>query len=182
MRIACLGWGSLIWDPRDLPIEREWFLDGPFAPVEFRRKSSDGRITLVIDPEAASVRVLWAHMLPADLPAAKEALRRREGLTSREWERDIRAWKSGHTAPDTIPDLPIWAKAHGLDAAIWTALGPRLDDAASPSADQVIDYLSGLTGPAKDAAERYIRCAPRQIDTEYRRKIEAALGWSHRPC
>jgi len=121
-------------------------------------------------------------MLPADLPAAKEALRSREGLTSKEWERDIGVWKSGDAVPDTIPDLPIWAKAHGLDAAIWTALGPKLDDIASPSADQVINYLRKLTGPARDYAERYIRCAPRQIDTDYRRRIEAELGWSHRAC
>ena len=39
MKIACLGWGSVIWDPRALPIQREWFKDGPFAPVEFTRQS-----------------------------------------------------------------------------------------------------------------------------------------------
>src|SRR6266545_5049596 len=72
--IACLGWGSLVWDPRQLPVYPQWFEDGPFVPIEFTRQSSDGRMTLVIDPRSARVRVLWAHMVPLDLGAAVRAL------------------------------------------------------------------------------------------------------------
>lgn len=181
MRIACLGWGSLVWDPRSLPIRGEWFKDGPFAPVEFTRQSADGRITLVIDPAAAPLRVLWAQMLPNDLQTAREALRDREGITDTNWSSRIGSWQKGEAAPAMISELPAWAEAHGLDAIIWTALKPRFgSQAASPSVEQVIEYLQGLTGTMRDNAERYIRRTPRQIDTEYRRRIEAALGWSHR--
>jgi hypothetical protein len=31
--IAGLGWSSLVWDPRDLPVQRQWFTDGPFVQV-----------------------------------------------------------------------------------------------------------------------------------------------------
>lgn len=181
MRIACLGWGSLIWDPRALPIQREWFKDGPFAPIDFTRQSSDGRMTLVIDTSAARVRLLWAEMLSGDLKSAKEALREREGITGADWSSRIGAWQGGESAPATIPDLARWAEALGLDAVIWTALGPKFSgEDRSPTADEVITYLQGLTGTQRENAKRYIEAAPRQIDTDYRRRIEAALGWSPR--
>lgn len=181
MKIACLGWGSLIWDARELSIRGEWFKDGPFAPVEFTRQSSDGRMTLVIEPRATPVRLLWAQMLPTNLPSAREALRDRECIRGKEWSSCIGSWQSGETAPANIPDLPAWAVAHGLDAAIWTALGPRFrDKEVSPPIEEVIEYLRGLQGPLREHAKQYIERAPRQIDTDYRRQIEAALGWSCR--
>jgi len=179
LRIACLGWGSLIWDPRALPIQREWFKDGPFAPIEFTRQSSDGRITLVIQPNALPVRLLWALMHLTNLKTAKEALRNREGITTKGWESKIGSWQMGGPAPTAMPELPNWAEAHGLDAAIWTALGPRFNgEEVAPSVDQVINYLGRLTGATRENAKLYVERAPRQIDTEYRRRIEAVLGWA----
>lgn len=53
MKIACLGWGSLIWNPGDLKIKTEdWFSGGPILPIEFVRISTDKRVTLVIDEES----------------------------------------------------------------------------------------------------------------------------------
>lgn len=181
MKIACLGWGSLVWDPRTLPIQGAWFEDGPFAPIEFTRQSSNGRITLVIDPSAATVRVLWAVMSSPDLQTCKQALKDREGITAEDWERLIGSWQRGHAAPANIANVPTWAEVKGVDAVIWTALGPRFSkEEISPAVDQVIEYLRGLTGRKRDLAREYIECAPRQIDTEYRRRIEAALGWTFR--
>jgi hypothetical protein len=138
-------------------------------------------MTLVIDTSAAKVRLLWAEMLSGDLQSAREALREREGIPVANSPSRIGAWQRGEAAPATIPILPQWAEAVDLDAVIWTALGPRFSGKdASPSADEVITYLRGLTGTRRANAKRYIECAPRQIDTEYRRQIEAALGWSPR--
>src|SRR5580693_6858747 len=106
MRIACLGWGSLVWDPRELSIRREWFKDGPFVPVEFARQSSDGRMTLVIDRRAAPIRVLWAHMVPVELSVARDALRDREGIPRAARPSLIGSWQRGDPAPAHIPDLP----------------------------------------------------------------------------
>lgn len=177
--IACLGWGSLVWDPRELPIQRQWFVDGPFINVEFVRQSKDGRITLVLDSSALPVRSLWAVMDHADLAVAKEALRKREHISDAN-AKYIGSWSRGQDSPMLIHNLPHWAESHGLEAVIWTALPSRFNDTdgETPAIEQVLEYLSGRTGAVRDAAERYIRLAPRQIDTLYRRRIEAVLHWT----
>ncbi len=177
-RIACLGWGSLIWDPRELPIQRQWFQDGPFLPVEFLRQSNDGRMTLVLHADVASVRALWAVMDCTDIAEAREALRLREGIGEKQvnW---IGAWQHGDDAPELIPDLPVWANQNGLHGVVWTALPAKFGGVVGvvASSEEVISYLDRLLANKRDNAERYIRYAPRQIDTPYRRLIEAALGW-----
>jgi len=49
-------------------------------PVEFVRQSSDGRLAMVIEPNAKPVRTLWTVMDDVNLDAAIEALRSRKGI------------------------------------------------------------------------------------------------------
>ena len=159
-----------------MPIRRYWFDDGPLVPVEFARQSNDGRITLVMEPCARPVRVLWALMDSENLDDACEALRKREGISADNMRRHVGRWPPGTTAP--VPGIEQWARARDLDAVIWTALPPRFGGVQrTPCEEEVIAYLQGLRGTELDAAERYIRRAPRQIDTAYRRAVEAALRW-----
>jgi hypothetical protein len=67
-----------------------------------------------------------------------------------------------------------------LDAAVWTNLRSKFDgkDGAPSDIGIILNYLRRLEGRARDNAERYVRLAPRQIDTAYRRRIEAELGWT----
>jgi hypothetical protein len=189
MNIACLGWGSLVWNPKDFPIQKTWFTDGPLAPVEFSRQSEDGRITLVLDDEAQPVRLLWAQMIGENISTAIEALVNRENIRGANPKARIGFWQTGGTDAANIPGVTMWAATRGVDAVIWTDLRPQYvkqgEDKPTkerPSIDWVIEYLAGLTGPIRDVAEQYIRCAPPQIDTEYRRRIEAELGWVYRLC
>ena len=172
--IACLGWGSLVWDPRELPIQRKWFADGPLVKVEFLRQSKGNRITLVLDSIASPVRSLWTVMDAVDLSGAKEALRSREGCNAA----DIGTWLRGSNEPPNVIELPQWAGARGVDAVVWTALPAKFGNGGAPTADQIIGYLRALSGAARDSAEAYVRRAPKQIDTSYRRKIEAEVGWT----
>lgn len=177
--IACLGWGSLVWDPRTLPIRGSWFKDGPFVSVEFARQSSDGRLTLVIVPDSAQVRSLWTMMDSTDIENAAEALQKRESIPKKrqEW---IGRWSVGDSDPVGIAGLPHWIGGRGVSGVVWTALPAKFDgeDDRVPSVDEAITYLRSLVGQLRRDAERYVRYTPLQVDTEYRRRFEADLRWT----
>ncbi|MDP9605552.1 UNVERIFIED_ORG: hypothetical protein J2W38_005366 [Variovorax paradoxus] len=179
VQIACLGWGSLVWDQRDLPIRSDWLEDGPLVAVDFLRQSKDGRMTLVLDSSAISVRSLWARMIAADLTQAREDLRIREGVPVSAAGKYIGSWSPGEQFPSTITDLEVWAQSQNLQHVVWTALPAKFGGIeTTPSADVVLDYLHKLTGIARDEAERYVRRAPRQIDTQLRKRIDSELNWT----
>lgn len=178
-QIACLGWGSLVWDPRELPIRSVWFEDGPFIAVDFLRQSKDGRMTLVLDNFATPVRSLWAQMDATELAQAREDLRCREDIPKSALERFIGSWSVGSPSPVHVVDLDAWAQARGVQHVVWTALPAKFGgEDRTPGEEEILGYLRGLTGAARDNAERYIRRAPRQIDTPLRRRIVAELNWS----
>ena len=176
-RIASIGWGSLIWSPRELPLLSCWFTDGPNLPVEFTRQATDGRITLVIDKTAKPVRTLWALLDVETISHAHEALRRRENVPEQR-PHHIGSWQVGADAPSPLPGLEAWMRERDLSGVVWTALPSQFAGIPrSPTADEIVSYLKGLTGQTRQRAEEYIRRAPAQTDTAYRRRIEAELGW-----
>ena len=179
--VACLGWGSLVWNTGELPIQRQWFEDGPFVRAEFLRQSENGRMTLVLHDTVAPVRSLWALMDIAEPAGAVTALRKREGIGEKSEKAHIGLWETGQASPATILNLGEWAQPRGISAAVWTNLPPKFDgkEQVATSA-QVVKYLRGLTGRVREVAEQYVRYAPAQTDTAYRREIEAALGWTPR--
>ena len=103
------------------------------------------------------------------------ALQKREGCLPKA----IGSWVVGDPSPTLVLGLPDWARARGVDAVVWTALPSNFPNkVAAPTEDDVIQYLGQLTGSVRDNAERYVRNAPKQIDTPYRRRIEATLHWT----
>lgn len=182
MVIACLGWGSLIWRPGALPVRATWFSDGPLLPIEFARESTDSRITLVLAtaPPVAPVRSLWALMSIADLDTAKRELSAREGTLKKGEPTYVGWWTpmTGNQSPSARV-IGAWGATKGLDAIIWTDLPPKFagQEGRVPTADELITHLRNLPHEKRKNAEEYIRRAPAQIDTAYRRRIEAELGW-----
>ena len=178
--IVCLGWGSLIWDHRDLPIGGDWRNDGPGLPVEFARQSRDGRITLVVAQDSDPVSVFWARLDVPSLDDARIALARREGISSAYLDASVGYWsQASQSRHGDAPAIGEWAENIEASAVVWTALKPRFRDmSVKPSCDEVVTYLSGLTGDAQERAEEYVRRTPGQIRTRYRDAIERELGWT----
>lgn len=181
-KIACLGWGSLIWRPGNLLIRREWFSDGPLLPIEFVRQSYDGRLTLVITDNSKPVRTLWALMATNDLIIAKKSLLTREGIPKNKMKPFIESITIGEeTIDNTKLTIKSWAITLKLDAVIWTNLPAKFKgiDNYIPTIDEAITYLrEEVYINTRSIAEEYIRKAPKQIDTDYRRKFEAEFGWT----
>jgi hypothetical protein len=180
MLIACLAWGSLVWRPEGLPVHKPWFDDGPLLPVEFARQSKGGLITLVLVSGHKRVRSLWAPMSVDELEAAKSQLAEREEIKTENIPKYIGWWSrnSDSTGP-FIATVKEWAAHRTVEAVIWTALPPKFDDMEGrvPKADELVTFLRRLPYDKRRQAEEYVRRAPLQIDTEYRRVMEAELGW-----
>jgi hypothetical protein len=183
MKIACIGWGSLIWNPENLIIQREWFYDGPLLCIEYTRQSINGRLTLAITPNTKPIRSLWALMATEDLTEAKQSLCIRETRSLKRIADSIGAIiveEEYLSEPErTIHD---WLSILKLDAAIWTKLPPKFKETENlaPTLEEAISYLKGLNINKRMIAEEYIRRTPKQIDTFYRREFEKEFGWTYK--
>lgn len=174
--IVCLGWGSLIWDRKTLPLRTDWFKDGPEVRAEYLRESRDGRLTLVLSELAELVPSLWSEMDSGDVNAASNALADREGMPS---INRVGRWSTGSTSPSTIPGLSNWAEGRNVQHVLWTDLLPRFNGRnLPPTEEEALAYLQSLSGQERAAAENYVRMTPRQITTRFRAIFERELGWT----
>ncbi len=195
MRIGCIGWGSLLWDPRTLPMRGSFHDDGPRLPIEFSRVSLDGRVTLVVDPSAAPITTYWCELAVSGLGEAVEALGMREKIEpARRADWIGRLTQAGQSAPtgrdvtapneatssDVVGTIRDWLAERPFDAIVWTALPPRDPTGRFgwPTDAELLAHLAGLEGSARDRAEQYIRRAPAQTSTVRRSRFERALGWT----
>ncbi len=184
MRIAVLGWGSLLWNPKDLAVEGEWQPDGPHLPIEFARVSGKNkdRLTLVCLEGAPWIRTYWINSRKAHLSDARENLRVREGkrvdlVDIGYAARDGCSWITPiHQIDETMREWLAIKKE--LDAVIWTGLGSNFlrETQKSFSVDQGVKWLRELVD--QRGAEEYIRKAPPQTNTRLREQCRVSFGWT----
>ena len=185
MKTAVVGWGSLIWDPRELAVASPFNVSGPSLPIEFARVSGKDkaprRLTLVIDDVlGVQCQTFVALSASADLEAARENLRIREGL---EHVNGIGfAVKSGETSPRAIQRHPkavkaieAWLAVSDFDAVIWTALANNFAERAGEdfSADAALRFLEALPEDQLPRALEYIHNAPEPVQTPVRAAVSA---------
>ena len=179
MKIAIIGWGSLIWCPGSLQIESAWHRDGPILPIEFARISKDGRLTLVIHPASAGQRTLWAASVSEDMSAALKNLQDREDTPAR--------FIHGGTADGHFSDgstqevrdaIAKWLEERqDIRGCVWTGLASNWKDKQKSdfSVQLAVQYLRDLPDPAR--AREYVQNTPGQIQTEGRRAVREQLNW-----
>ena len=186
MKIVVLGWGSLIWNPRNLRKEGSWNPNGPYLPVEFARISKDGRLTLVLYRDAdrdaeKAVQVLWAYMKTQNLREAINNLAEREGTSINRigYINLINGSKRCKVVPEIEGKIEKWARNKRVDAVIWTDLSSNFKEKTNEefTPENVIKYLKNLPQETEEKAKEYIKKAPCQIRTKIREKIEKELGW-----
>lgn len=174
MSFACLGWGSLIWNPETLPLASAWSKDGPLLPLEFARESQDGRMTLVIVDDSAPVRTLWAKLDVRSIDDAVQALFERERA---EWIGSIGRWPLSGRAHRYSAEIGSWAETKGLQGVVWTDLkaGFRPDRKSIPTLEQTEQHMLALSPDARAKAAEYVLNAPKQIATPFRPALERLL-------
>jgi len=153
-------------------------------PIEFARESANRSITLVICPQAPRVQTCWALLDVKNINEARDALGLREYPSARpKWIQEFIGYSEGANKPSfglEADTIGRWVTSLGLAGAVWTNLPCKFQqtNGLMPTGKQVVDYLRSLQGESRDTAEAYVRKAPAQVDTPYRRLIEKELGWT----
>lgn len=187
MKIAILGWGSLIWQPKELAYNKTfgWQKDGPILPIEFARISKDGRLTLVITENGTKVPVSFTLSNYHNLEEAVLNLAVREGSGRNSigsYDKNKDTFSSKFLFKEEIKN---WIRNTDFEAVIWTNLGENWnikndkgDIIRQIEPEKRIEYLKELKGNTSAIAEEYIRRTPIKINTDFRKKIEATLNWT----
>ena len=124
-KIVYLGWGSLLWNYKDLKID-DWQQIDLQLPLEFSRMSQDGRLTLVIDEKNGAINKIWstqAHYKNIDI--AINALKKREKtLKSAISYINLpkKRYRIRNTSPKLTQEIVMWALKEKIDVIIWTDL------------------------------------------------------------
>lgn len=121
MKIACLGWGSLMWNPAG---RRQLEISQPGTPrricpaIRQRPHNACGNV------RRQGVPVLWAELAVSEIAQAKAALAYRE-VSSRRISLSVGYWSRRDSGRQTqTATVGAWAASHNLDGVVWTALRP----------------------------------------------------------
>lgn len=182
MKIAYLGWSSLVWKKRvkkceSLKTVGSWQSDGPFLPIELARISSDRTLTLVLHPNAQDVQTFWVKAIKTDIESAVQDLAVREGTT-----RDNIGFvcipnssRRCTMVPTICEGIEQWAKLKELDAVVWTDLPSNFKEVTHMDLNEenAVKYVFSLPPEVLKLARIYVHKASKQIDSNIIRRLKA---------
>lgn len=185
MKIAILGWGSLIWDvrPEFDSFHEGWLSDGPELKLEFSRISESRKraLTLVIDEQCGEVcRVAYALSKRKRLDDAVCDLRCREG-TILERIGYVFVGNGGSGVPKVPDTIEPWAKKKKLDVVVWTGLQSNFESITKKpfSIPEALAHLKELAADGKATAAEYVWRAPKFVRTPLRSALEVEPWFAH---
>jgi hypothetical protein len=183
MRIAILGWGSLIWDKRAAFDEQhdDWQFDGPSLKIEFSRvsQSRNEALTLVLDPQHGKLcRVAYALSRRQTHDDAICDLRCREGTTLKNIGLYfVDGSQSRSRDAESLKTIQAWISPKKFDAVIWTDLPSNFQEKSRVrkrfSVKNAISHIQALDVVGKATTAEYVWRAPEFIKTPLRKALES---------
>ncbi len=175
MRIAILGWGSLIWDkhPEFDEQHEDWLFDGPSLKLEFSRvsKTRSGALTLVLDAQhGAPCKVAYALSKRKNPDDAVCDLRCREGTVLRNIGFCFRDGSRKQSRDkETFDSIRAWANEKQIDVAVWADLESNFE---AFSVENALLHIQTLDSKGKAAASEYVWRAPEFVSTPLRKALQ----------
>jgi len=181
MRIAIIGYGSLIWDLENLApwVSGDWQLGaGPLMPVEFSRVSPKRKYALVLVIDEKLDHQCKTSVIESSQSHIEQAV---ANLAARErCPADMIGYiSSGGQFHRPQQSAASWLKQSDYDAVLWTALPGNFESERQQAFSHLHgrDYLKTLDGDALMEAWRYIEFAPQVTDTPFRRFLANDPFW-----
>lgn len=183
MKIAILGWGSLLWDdcrPEFAKQVQNWISDGPNLKIEFSRvsKQRDGALTLVLDAEnGQACQVAYALSRRKKPDDAICDLRNAEKTTLA----NVGFYFADHSRrqvrdENVLRIIEEWASEKQIDVVIWTDLESNFQKSSNTkssfSIEAAIGHILALKGNGKVEAVKYVWRAPVFVRTPLREALE----------
>lgn len=182
MKIAILGWGSLLWDksPEFDKHHEDWQFDGPRLKIEFSRVSStrNDALTLVLDTkngkECQVAYALSKRKCPYD---AICDVRSREGTTLN----NVGYYFADKTRKqakekDVLNIIENWASERKIDVIIWTDLESNFQKKSktktSFSIKAALCHIQALDSEGKAKAAEYVWRSPKFVETPLREALQ----------
>ncbi len=181
MRIAIVGYGSLIWDLENLEpfVTGQWTLgSGPKMPVEFSRVSPKRKKALVLVIDNSLNHQCGTNIIESSRSYIDDAI---NDLATRErCKPEMIGYldKSGQEY-NSFAGIEDWLEKSTFDGVIWTALPYNFEQETGVNFthESGLKYLQTLCVDSLAEAWRYIEYAPEVTDTPFRRFLKQDPFW-----